>query len=1039
MKIAIIQMSDLHITSDKDFIVQESTTLARAIASKINSCDKVVVVVTGDIIDKGNVSNYEHAKTMFKNFEEEIKKEAQLESWDYVIVPGNHDLDFSKKYDFRDIVLEKCLSTNKIDNEAHANELLKPQSKFWEFYSELSNDRIDPKISFKKIIAFNDNSHLEFHCYNTALLSIVNEKPQSLIVPEASFIDYKDDHPGQQDIVISVFHHKQSWLSTSGKLNNQRAFIDHIEKSSQIIMCGHEHQRDSKMLMDVVNKDRVLYLESDSLQQGNVQSFSLLILSDSEKGNVSKCDIILDSKEKEWKFSDEIVLKIPYHNHKISFSESYSKDLDSISAPIHHPRKNDLILDDIYVYPDLDPQSNKSDDKIMLYLDSKDILDSILDKHVIVLEGDVQCGKTTLIKMLSKQSYRKKAMYPLTLSGSDFKDLQHVKPILKNAFNKQYNTKQFGYDKYMQLERNERIVFIDNMDKSLLNDDGKKELWAQLLTLFKGIIVTTGQSFDIKNWLKQEDKKYTISSYYIQPLGHLKRNELIEKWVRLGHDIYTIDENGLIETVKIIYNHIEDVLGKELLPSNPIFLLTLLQNMDSSVEAFNNAPTSYAALYQTLIHSALLRSGVSQDKLAGITAFLSSLSFQLYNKNQVGLKFSDTNDDHVGYSEFYDFYKTKHVFSYSKDKLRDILLDSQIWIKRDENYYIFSYKYLYYYLTANELADMISRGQGEEVRKHIVKMCDSLHKTNSANILIFLAYLDKSKTLLNEIRFASLLPFENLKPITLRRDDGLYNELENFVTQLKDDVLKSNINPHEHRTKALQKQDNEARAIRHVVNEEASKLPEAIEENGNLRDFVNSLIVTRIIGQIIKNQRDTLEINDLTALMEDAYITTFRSVSFITKMIEHDYQELVSEFSTHSDKYKNIDVESLKNKISKLFQSILFKMSLISFGNLSLSVGTSGRYMLELYDKVAKKIDSPAADLITFTIKTYYGRMNEADLIDIVQKYKNNPVLMRLINARVRSYVYQHKLSIVTMQKIGAITNMQLINSPERQIAQRRS
>ena len=65
MKIAIIQMSDLHITSDKDFIVQESTTLARAIASKINSCDKVVVVVTGDIIDKGNVSNYEHAKTMF--------------------------------------------------------------------------------------------------------------------------------------------------------------------------------------------------------------------------------------------------------------------------------------------------------------------------------------------------------------------------------------------------------------------------------------------------------------------------------------------------------------------------------------------------------------------------------------------------------------------------------------------------------------------------------------------------------------------------------------------------------------------------------------------------------------------------------------------------------------------------------------------------------------------------------------------------------------------------------------------------------------
>lgn len=97
MKVAIIQFSDLHISSAEDFIVKNAVSVAHGCKAIVNTCDRVIVVVTGDIIDKGNVNNYNVAKLFFNTIETELKKEVALYSFDYVFVPGNHDLDFNTK------------------------------------------------------------------------------------------------------------------------------------------------------------------------------------------------------------------------------------------------------------------------------------------------------------------------------------------------------------------------------------------------------------------------------------------------------------------------------------------------------------------------------------------------------------------------------------------------------------------------------------------------------------------------------------------------------------------------------------------------------------------------------------------------------------------------------------------------------------------------------------------------------------------------------------------------------------------------------
>lgn len=93
--------------------------------------------------------------------------------------------------------------------------------------------------------------------------------------------------------------------------------------------------------------------------------------------------------------------------------------------------------------------------------------------------------------------------------------------------------------------------------------------------------------------------------------------------------------------------------------------------------------------------------------------------------------------------------------------------------------------------------------------------------------------------------------------------------------------------------------------------------------------------------------------------------------------------------------------------------------------------------MASIYDDVARKIGTPAADFITFTIKTYYGNMKIDDLQKIVNLYSNNPVMLRLINARVRSYVYQHSLDYNKIAEIGSITGMKLLDSPNKVIARK--
>ena len=197
----------------------------------------------------------------------------------------------------------------------------------------------------------------------------------------------------------------------------------------------------------------------------------------------------------------------------------------------------------------------------------------------------------------------------------------------------------------------------------------------------------------------------------------------------------------------------------------------------------------------------------------------------------------------------------------------------------------------------------------------------------------------------------------------------------------------------------------------------------------------NTYRITSIIGQIVKNQRDTVETETLVSLIEDTYRANFRFINYIADMLTRDMEEIIDGFIANNPKAKTMNYSELEKRIGTLLQQLLLKITYATFTHLSVSVGTGG--VDKYYDEVAAKINTPAADIISFTIKSYYAPMKLSDLEYLMAKYKNNNVVTNFLRARVRAYVYNHELPREKKQQLGQIAGMKMIDTPAVTLAKR--
>lgn len=184
MKVALLQLSDIHIKSENDFIIKHQEDFYRSCKALINECTKLIVVITGDIAFSGNEKEYAVAYNWLKQCESSWKREASfLNSVEYIVVPGNHDCDFSKQTDVRKMIISTVSKQDEIGSEDIISTCLSVQSNFWSFYSKLRNENLNPSISWTQEVKLKQDFSIIFNCYNSASLSQLNERPGELIIP----------------------------------------------------------------------------------------------------------------------------------------------------------------------------------------------------------------------------------------------------------------------------------------------------------------------------------------------------------------------------------------------------------------------------------------------------------------------------------------------------------------------------------------------------------------------------------------------------------------------------------------------------------------------------------------------------------------------------------------------------------------------------------------------------------------------------------------------------------------------------------------
>ena len=378
MKIFLIHLSDIHIKSEDNYVEHLIGQITPVFRNEISEINKVFIVITGDIAYSGKAEEYKNAKTIFDSLSSDIEHYSGNKPA-FIIVPGNHDCDFENtNRTVRDTIIKSIQQNDVKVDEGIINQCCEVQKNFFDFLNSFS---VDGKVVYSdklfRVIKYTvENYTVNFYCYNTAWVSQIDEQPGKMYFPINRFLNKFNSLVS--DVAVNVLHQPPNWLNPT----NRRDLINHLEKTSNLTLTGHEHIP-SVRRVDDFQGNYTDYIEGDVLQaiSGNkVSGFNKIIIDLKDKKQRIDCyqwDGEIYSLNKETSLKDWVSCSnIQDGVSKFRLDKKFEGYLNDPGASYIHPKKPNLTLEDIFVYPDLrDLKIEKTkDEKILNDVENSKIL-----------------------------------------------------------------------------------------------------------------------------------------------------------------------------------------------------------------------------------------------------------------------------------------------------------------------------------------------------------------------------------------------------------------------------------------------------------------------------------------------------------------------------------------------------------------------------------------------------------------------------------------------------------------------------------------
>lgn len=946
MSAIVLHLSDIHIRSERDPILKRAPEIARATYAALPSASAVLIVVSGDIAFSGKREQYDAALAFFDKLRAEIQREQPVPVH-FIPCPGNHDCDFSKDDSTRKLVLAAVQSkgSTAVDDSV-VNTCVRIQDEYFSFENQLTatiehkrGDTLWKSFEFEL-----EGKTVTFDSLNVAWASQLHEEQGTLTFPHERYLSKAKESP---DIRVAVLHQPMNWFGQS----TYRPFRQFLRELSNIVMTGHEHSglfgenTDSGSGASAYIEGWVLQGESDLSDS----SFGLIELNlDDQTYRATKylwqSGLYAPSDEGSWEDYRNLPAK---QRNPLAVTPAFLQLLRDPGGNFQSAVGDEVTLEDIYVYPDM--QSRRDDDGADL-LRSSVLRDKEWLKQGVLLEGEENVGATSLLFRLF-EAHHDAGLFPLYLRGSDLKNSgdKDLDGVVRRAVNEQYGNT--AHVPYSQTPNHKRLLLLDDLDDSPLKSAAhRSRIVGYFSKRFGLVVITVGELFSLNEMFTLPDadclKEYR--HFKLLPFGYSRREELVRRWFQLAARDGTLSEAEFLAKCDSAERLFNSVMVRNIVPALPLYLLTLLQGVDSGM-AGSFQESALGQYYGFLLTESLRKAGIPGPRCDSIVEYCSHLAWYFHGVRSKELERSQLREFNRA------FERDQHSVDFDA-RLAD-LLRARVLVQSGE-YFHFRYHYIYYYLKGRYLS---KRLDDLENQAYVKRCCKHLYARENANTLLFLAhhaYADKF--FLACIVDALNLPFAGIPEIRFEGDDT--KKVAELVQEAPR-LAYTGESPEKHRTRSNEEKDK--------LGEPHDGLSES-EENGDDLSLPAQIASTaktvEILGQILKNQYAVIGRTQRVEMLRQLMRGPLRGIHAVLHAFTDAQDLILAELGEHLEKKAHIKEPERRQAFARRILAHLLQGAAFGFIQRTAS-SVSSRELSEDIHAAAESIATPAARLIELAVR----------------------------------------------------------------------
>ncbi len=675
--------------------------------------------------------------------------------------------------------------------------------------------------------------------------------------------------------------------------------------------------------------------------------------------------------------------------------ESFLQDIEMLKKA--HSQKERILLDDIFVYPELDKYDalREYEEKIS----SEELSKKLLEYPKIVIAGEGQSGKTTLCKVIFKE-LRNKNLVPVYVFDKKTQFKGKIENKILHSFRNQYERVNIS-----EIDKERIVPIIDNFHLAK-----KKEKHIRDLSMYSHCILVVDDIFSLN--IGNEKLIRSFAFFRIREFKPSLRNELVKKWMNLT-DKETGDVRSDIElyknidkTTELINSILGKTIGRGIMPAYPFFILSTIVTYETFAIPLDQEITSQGYCYQALIYFYLRKQGVRNDEIDTYVNFLTELAFFIHKEKKYELSPDDFNS-------FMKLYLEKYNLPIKQQTLLKNLI--QIVSVDSFNNYLFRYSYLYYFFVAKYIAEHI---EDKEIKEEMDRIMRNLHVDENAYIAVCIVHHPRNTKILEDIELKALCLVDKYKPSTLTKDEvEFFDKKAKIIVQAV--LPHANATPEKERAKRLKIQDELEQS------QNGTEQGEDINEKDSLGVELRRAIKTvEVMGTIIKTRAGSLEKTKLEEMFKEAMNVHLRILSSFFKIIkgEDEQQSIVAFIAERLEKIvEEKERRPSEEKLKEIARIIFWNLNFFTvYGFIKKTVHSLGSDKLKsIVEKVCNEVNTPASFLIKHGILMWHNKNLQVERVTKKVKEKDfSKIAERAIQFMIVNYCSLHPINYKDRQKI---------------------